>query len=172
MTVPQDVLISAGIGLAAPFAVSAGAVFDARARRIATTGFLVGWVPLTVVLLSQWPEWSFWYLDAADGNPPFALAVGIALEVGAFFAALKLGGSLDPPRRARALAIVGALYVVALLPWPMYGRVGTAAEYAAGTAPFVWEVVPLLITIGAGGAWFVGCLGAAVVAIRRSPPSR
>jgi hypothetical protein len=63
---------------------------------------------------------------------------------------------------------VGALYVVALLPWPMYGHVGTAAEHAAGTAPFLWEVLPLLITLGAGGAWFVGCLAAAVVAIRRS----
>ncbi len=169
MTVPQDAVLCAGLGVATHLATYGGPPMTDAGRRTMTVGFLAGWLPLTGVLLTRWPDWSWWYWEPMQGNAALALGVGAAVEVAAFFAALKATQGLSPPSLAKVLAVLGVLYAALIVaPWSLWGRVGTAAEHAAGTAPYVWESMDLMITLGAGGAWMAATLGFATMRVRRS----
>ncbi|MCP4867802.1 MAG: hypothetical protein GY898_03685 [Proteobacteria bacterium] len=169
MTVPQDAVLCATIGVATHLASYGKPALTDAGKRTMAAGFLAGWVPLTAVLLTRWPDWSWWYWEPMQGNPALALGVGATLEVAAYFAAFRLTQALEPPARLKLLAALGVLYgMLIVLPWNLWGQVGTAAEHAAGTAPYVWEAMDLMITLGIGGAWMAAALGLAVHRTRRS----
>lgn len=172
MTVPQDAVLCASIGVAAHLAAG-GTPLSEPARRTMTAGFLVGWLPLTAVLLTRWPDWSWWFWEPMQGNVALALTVGAALEVGCFFAAFRAARGLSPPTLVKAVAALCVLYVALLvLPWKLWGHVGTTAERDAGTAPWVWEAMDLVIVLGVGGAWLAGALGFAALRVRRERRER
>jgi hypothetical protein len=169
MTVPQDAVLCASLGVAAHFASFGRPALTGAGRRTLAAGFLAGWLPFTAVLLTRWPDWSWWYWEPMQGNPALALGVGATVEVACFFGAFRLTGALQPPARGKLLAAVGVLYAaLVVLPWSLWGHVGTAAERAAGTAPFVWEAMDLMITLVVGGAWLAAALAAAVLRVRRA----
>ena len=169
MTVPQDAVLCASLGAAAHLASLGTPPLEDAGRRTLTAGFLVGWLPLTAVLLTQWPDWSWWYWEPMQGNPALALAAGASLEVACFFAAMRVTRGLSPPGLLKVLGGLGVLYgALVVLPWSLYGHVGTAAEYATGTAPPIWESMNLMITLGVGGAWMAAALGLAVHRVRRA----
>lgn len=167
MTVPQDAVLCATLGVAAHLASHGGPQLSRSGRRVLAAGFLAGWVPLTAVLLIRWPDWSWWYWEPMQGNPARAFGVGATLEVAAFFVALRATRALRPAARMKLLAGLGLLYgTLLVLPWGLWGQVGTAAEHAAGTAPYVWEATDLMLTLGLGGAWMAAILALAVRRVR------
>ena len=170
MTVPQDTVLCAGLGLL-PALLSPA---RPRLARVAWAAFAVGWIPVSAAFLLGWPSWSFFYppgtLGAALSSPPVALGVGLGVETAAFAAALRWSQRADGPMLRRAMLGLLLLYAALLvLPAGRWLQVGTGAEFAAGTAHPLWEDGALLATLAVGGLWLVAVQGIALRRLRAAP---
>jgi hypothetical protein len=169
MTVPQDILLCGGLGVAAHLIPAAGAQLGPRGRVIASVGLAIAWVPVTSTLLSHWLDWSWWYWEPVEGNLALSLGLGITLELAAWF--LGLYGTIALARRSRLklLGVLGVIYSLALvLPWPLYSKVGTAAQVREGTAPMLWEASDLMVFLVVAGAWLGIVLGSTAWKLRKT----
>ena len=169
MTVPQDTMLCAGLGMAAHLIPAAEAKLGPTGTRLATVGFAVGWLPVTLALLIHWTDWSWWYWPPVHGNVPLSVGLGLLLEVGAWFVGLYATAGLSRATRLKALAVFGLIYAALLaLPFPIYSYVGTAAEVAAKTAPRLWESTDLVIFLIGAGAWLGATFGGTIWKLRKT----
>lgn len=171
MTVPQDTVLCAGLGLL-PALLAAGRPHADRVGP-AWLAFAVGWLPVSAVFLLGWPSWSWWYPPGAFGElvagPGPALILGFGLETAAFALALRWSRSRPEPIVRRAVFAIAIIYVCLLvLPAGRWLSVGTEAEFVAGAAKPLWSVAPLVATLAVGGAWLVLIQG---LLVRRLRPS-
>ncbi len=158
MTVPQDTVLCAGLGLL-PALLAAGRPAADRVGP-AWLGYALGWLPLSAVFLLGWPSWSWWYPPGAFGElvaqPGLALILGLAVETAGFALALRWSRERPGPIVRKAVLATVIIYLALLvLPASRWLRVGTAAEFAQGQAEPLWAVGPLVLTLLVGGAWLV-----------------
>jgi hypothetical protein len=174
VTIPQDAVLCAGIGMLLGRAGAGGARTPAPlphlspgARARAWAVFLAGWLPITTLLLLGWPRWSVWDIAVVRGSPGVSLPLGLLTEAAAFAAGLRLGArSAGRPAASRAgLAAVVGLYAASLLlPWRIWTWM--PAEGPATGARRVWEDGPLLALLGAAGAWLLLWVAAGLRRVR------
>ena len=160
MTVPQDTVLCFALGGAGRAALPAALAWEPRCRKIVITAFASSWLPLTSVFLLAWPAWSWWYLPGVEEHLLASWAAGVVVETAAFAAGLAVAARAGPPKTALQWLIgAGLAYLLTVLPWPMYGEIGTAAAKAAGEAVPLYSHMPLLGVLVAGGAWMTGVWG-------------
>ncbi len=158
MTVPQDTVLCAGLGLL-PALLAAGRPAVDRVGP-AWLGYALGWLPLSAVFLLGWPSWSWWYPPGALGDllaqrGP-SLALGLAVETAGFALALKWSRERPGPIVRKAVLAIVIIYLALLvLPASRWLQVGTAVEFAQGQTEPLWTVGPLVMTLVFGGAWLV-----------------
>ena len=165
MTVPQDTVLCAGLGL-----LPALLAPRATGRRGAWAALVVGWVPVSAVFLVLWPAWSWWYppgrLGEVLSRPEVSLGLGLAVEVLAFAAALHWSAGRSGPMIRKAMSLLLFLYVALLIfPAPRWLAVGTAEDWTAGTTRPLWGDPGLLAALAGGGLWL---LVVQAVALRRA----
>lgn len=176
MTVPHDLVMCAGLGVATHLAAAEGVQLDDREKRIALGGFALGWLPVSGVILWCWPDWSWWYLLDLDATSSAtrAISAGVLLaQALVFVLGMAAAGRLERPKRLLLLGLLSILYAgLMVLPWTYFGTVGSADQVLAGQGTPLLQSWGLLAVLAGGGVW-LGSVGlATVLTIRKSVGAR
>ena len=154
MTVPHDAVLCVGLGIAAHLAAPKGRPLRSATKKIACEGFLLGWIPMTSILLWNWPEWSWWYWEPVLSSRLLSFGLGVGLEVAGFALGLIAMGILHRSAQWTALALTLVVEALLLsLPFDLFNRVGSLSEIQAGGGTPLLSSWSLLTSITVGGLW-------------------